>query len=181
MVNKFSFLILVLSCLAMALITHAEEKVISKKMADALKKFNPQFVAWKTQDYSHTIQKDAAEQKRHPYAINLDFNSDAKNDLIIDGHDDQQNILLCLLSNSKGYDVIVIRESDLINPKEIESWNDGKKEMGLNYYLWAYNKGKGFTLAYPQQSDSKSNLLNDGVMIDYNFKDGKFDETHQTL
>ena len=42
-------------------------------------------------------------------------------------------------------------------------------------------KRTGFTLAFPQQSDSKGNLLKDGAMIDYIFKNGTFHETYQTL
>ncbi len=201
---------------SIAIVTHAEEVVINKKMEAALKKFNPQFVVWEAKDYSATIQKDSVENNRHPYSIVLDANEDKKDDLVLDGHDNKNNLLICLLPTPKGYDVIVIpipteklplserkdsisvfrtvdtygrlfygigiiRRIDLLNPKEIEVFNDGVKEMGLNYYLWPNKKGTGFTLAYPQQSDSEGNLLNDGAMIDYIFKDGRFHESCQTL
>ncbi len=181
MIKKCSFFTLVSICCVMASTTFAKELIINKKMSTTLKKFNPQFVAWETQDYTPTVQKDAVGKKRHPYALNLDVNGDKKSDLILNGHDDQHNILLCLLSNPKGYDVVVIREHDLMEPKEIENWNDGEKEIGLNYYLWPHKKGTGFTLAYPQQIDSEGNLLKDGAMIDYIFKDGKFHEIYQIL
>ena len=150
-------------------------------MAAALKKFNPQFVSWKSQDYSPTIQKNATKNKRRPHALELDVNAAGKIDLILDGHDDKKSILLCLVSKSEGYDVVVIRERDLLNPNELENWKDGDKEIGLNYYLWPHKKGTGFTVAYPQQSDSEGNLLQDGVMIDYVFKDGEFQENYQIL
>ena len=161
--------------------THLEEFVINRNMSAALSKFNPKFVSWKTSDYTVKIQNDATENKRHPYALELNLNDDNKNDIILDGHDDQQSIILCLLSNPSGYVVVVIKESKLWIPGELENWNDGKKEIGLNYYLWPYKNGKGFTLAYPQQTDPNGNLLNDGAIVDYTFKNGKFNESYQTL
>ncbi len=181
MIKKRMVFTISLIFFSIAIVTHAEEVVINKKMEAALKKFNPQFVVWEAKDYSATIQKDSVENNRHPYSIVLDANEDKKDDLVLDGHDNKNNLLICLLPTPKGYDVIVIRRIDLLNPKELEVFNDGVKEMGLNYYLWPNKKGTGFTLAYPQQSDSEGNLLNDGAMIDYIFKDGRFHESCQTL
>jgi hypothetical protein len=161
--------------------TFAEEGIIDKKMKAALRESNPQFATWGTQDYSPTVQRDALERNRPPYALILDVNEDKKNDVVLDGHDKENNLLICLLSSTKGYEVIIIRRTALLNPKELENLNDGVKEMGLNYFLWPIKKGTGFTLAYPQQSDSDGHLLNDVAMIDYIFKDGEFHESYQTL
>ncbi|MBI5578468.1 MAG: hypothetical protein HY895_04875 [Deltaproteobacteria bacterium] len=181
MIKRCLFLTAVSIFFSIAFTTHAEEAVINKKMVAALKKYNPRFVAWKTGDYTPTIQKDSIEKKRYPYALILDVNGDKKNDLILDGHDDKNSLLICLISTPKGYGVIVLRQIDLLNPEKLENMNDGNKETGLNYYLWPNKEGTGFTLAYPQQTDTKGNLLNDGAMIDYLFKDGEFQESYQTL
>ena len=100
MIKKVSLLILASICCAMACILHAEEVAINKEMAAALKKFNPQFVSWENRDYSPTIQKHATKNARLPYGLELDVNADGKIDLILDGHDDKQSILLSLLSKS---------------------------------------------------------------------------------
>ena len=181
MIKKCTFLTVVFICFVLSSLTHAEDKVVNNQMEAALKTFNPKFVPWKTSDYTTTVQRDAVEHKRRAYALGLDLNGDQEEDLILDGHDDQHNILVCLLSSPNGYDVVVIREMDLPDPKKLENRNDGRNEIGLNYYLWPHKNGKGFTLAYPQQSDSEGRLLRDGAMIDYTFVNGQFHESYQTL
>jgi len=52
--------------------------------------------------------------------------------------------------------------------------------------LWINNQYKEndipvFTLAVPQQSDAKGELINDGLMIDYYFENGKFRGEKQIL
>lgn len=163
----------------MAGFTQAGEVVINKEMEAALRQFNPRFVVWETSDYAATIQKGALRDNREPYALILDVNGDRTSDLVLDGHDDKNSLLICLLSTPKGYDVVVIRQIDLRHPKEIVNFNDGVKEMGLNYYLWPNKQGTGFTLAYPQQSDSEGKLLKDGAIYDYTFENGKFHENYQ--
>ena len=147
---------------------------LGDEITDALEAFNPQFKARTPQDYSPTIQADAGKNDRQPCMLRIDVNRDGVADVILDGHDDRHNLLLGLLSSPDGFDVVVIRESNLVVPGDVESWNDGVKESGLNYYLWPHPSGTGFTLAYPQQSDSEGALLKDGFVIDYTFSDGAF-------
>jgi hypothetical protein len=179
--RKLLFLVFGVLICVFTIDTYMEELVLNKMMKTALKKFNPQFDVWETSDYSLTIQKAAVENNRNPYYLLVDVNEDQKDDLILDGHDNKNNLLICLLSTPKGYDVVVIRKIYLAIPKELDVYNDGIKEMGLNYFLWPNHIRTGFTLAYPQHSDSEGNLLVDGAMIDYVFKDGKFHESYQTL
>ena len=158
-----------------------EQKLLNDQMSLALKKFNPRFEAWKPADYAPAIQKSAIEDKRLPYALILDLNKDKKNDLILDGHDDKNNLLICLLSNPEGYSVIVIDQKYLVNPQELEHWDEDKKQFGLNYYLLPNTEAAGFTLAYPQEFDAKGELGGDGAMAEYIFKNGKFDGTVEIL
>jgi hypothetical protein len=180
-IKKSSFFILVTICCAMISFLHAEEGVINRQMEAALKNCYPKFIVWRTQDYTPTVQQNAVRKRRLPYALELDVNGDRKIDLILDGHGDQHSVLLCLLSKSNGYNGVVIRTGNLVDPKKLEHSNDGKKEIGLNYFLWPNKERTGFTLAFPQQSDSKGNLLKDGAMIDYIFKNGTFHESCQIL
>lgn len=160
---------------------HGPTSGLDERMTAALEAFNPRFQIRTTEDYSPKIRKDAVNNERRPFMLRLDANRDGADDLILDGHDDRQNILLCLLSGTTGYEVLVVREGRLLVPGEVESWNDGVKETGLNYFLWSHRAGGGFTLAYPQQSDPAGKLLRDGFMIDYAFEDGAFTEKSQVL
>jgi hypothetical protein len=164
-----------------ALAVKAEGLKLNKELVSVLNDFNPSFKIWESKDYSKTIQKNAEEKKTHPYYLSFDVNSDGKPDLVLDGRDGENNILLCLVSGPKGYKVEVLRISELVEPAKLEAWNDGIKEEGLNYYMWPASDGRGFTLGYPQQSNDNINILIDGEMIDYIFKDGEFSEFYQTL
>ena len=181
MINKFLRYTLAVVFFSIVSFACSEKTLLNDEMSLALKTFNPRFEAWKPDDYLPAIQQSASEKKRLPYALILDVNKDKKNDIILDGHDDKNNLLLCLLSNSKGYSVITIDKKDLLNPKTLEHWNDRKKEFGLNYYLWPKDDGTGFTLAYPQEVDAEGELSEDGAMVELNFKDGKFHETVEVL
>jgi hypothetical protein len=154
---------------------------INEVMLSALKQFNHRFVTWSAQDFTPTIQRDAVNNIRQPYSLSVDFNRDGKGDLILDGHDDTSGLLLCVLSKGQGYDVVVVRRTELFKPGELKNINDGRKEVGLNYYLWPIKDNGGFTVAYPQQSGLDGKLLNDGAVIDFKFKDGKFVENKRTL
>lgn len=181
MINKFLLFTSAFLFCSIVSFAHAEEKLMNDKMSLALKKFNPRFETWKPTDYSPVVQKDAIENKRLPYALILDINKDKKSDIILDGHDDKNTLIIGILSNSKGYNVIVIRQGDLLVPQKLEHWSEGKKEYGLNYYLWPNTEGTGFTLAYPQVVDINGELSGDGAMVEYIFKDGKFEEHVETL
>lgn len=178
-----TFLLFTSACFFFSAISfvHAEGKLINDEMSLVLKKFNPRFEAWKPTDYVSAVQKNAMENKRPPYALILDVNKDKKNDIVLDGHDDKNNLLICFLSNPKGYTVIVIKQDDLLNPKKLGHWREGKKEFGLNYYLSPNTAGTGFTLTYPQQADAKGELAGDGAIVEYVFNNGKFDESVETL
>ena len=161
---------------------------LPSKMKSALANFNASFVHWKTKDYTSKILSDMKKDDSHraPFALIVDANKDGKPDVILDGHDNKKSMLICILSVGTEYNVLLIYEHLKLSPGEIENYNDGKKEYGLNYYLWINRQDTGdddavFTKAIPQQSDAKGNLLKDGVLIDYHYKDGKFLEEKQIL
>ncbi len=70
-----------------------------------------------------------------------------------------------------------VNVSELIDPSDVDSWNDGIKEKGFNYYFWPSYDGDGFRLVYPQQSDENGNLLMDGEVIDYFYENNVFRES----
>lgn len=160
---------------------------LPSKMKSALANFNASFVHWKTKDYTSKILSDMKkdDSDRAPFALIVDANKDGKPDVILDGHDNKKSMLICILSVGTEYNVLLIYEHPKLSPGEIENYNDGKKEYGLNYYLWINRQDTEddavFTKAIPQQSDAEGNLLKDGVLIDYHYKDGKFLEEKQIL
>lgn len=162
---------------------------LPSKMESALTKFNPSFIHWKTKDYTSKILSDIKKEDipyRAPFALIVDVNKDGKPDVILDGHDNNKAMLICILSGQTEYNVLLIDEYPKSPPNEIANYNDGKREYGLNYYLWINEQNKDndtaiFTKAIPQQSDAKGNLLNDGAMIDYFFRDGDFIKEKQIL
>lgn len=161
----------------------AEKLVMPMAMQTALTKWNPKFKHWETRDYSKKIRDGLAETKetRAAFALILDVNGDKITDLILDGRDDSRSFLIGVISMQSGYSVQIIREYSLVDPRELENWNDGVKDMGLNYFLTPAGNKTIFTIAYPQQSDAEGKLLNDGSLSEYSFENGKFHENYEPL
>jgi hypothetical protein len=161
------------------------ELVIPKKMHSAIQKTCPKFILWKTSDYTDKILKsliDDHDSRRAPFALIVDVNKDGILDVILDGHDDKDSLLICVLSEGKVFKTVIITKEQLINPKDIENINLGKKEYGINYFLWLpqddSKKDKSyspaFIIAFPQQTDSQGELLRDGDIVNYYFENGVF-------
>jgi hypothetical protein len=154
-------------------------------MKSALSKFNPDFEEWKTKDYTSAVLEDVKKDgnpKRAPFAIIIDANRDDIPDIVIDGHDKNNSLLICILSDKENFEVLVIEKNAFCIPSEIESFFDGKKQTGLNYFLWPSeldgisdsSVSYIFTLGFPQQTNADAALLNDGGIIDYYFENGSF-------
>ncbi len=155
------------------------------KMKSVLSKFNPDFNEWKTEDYTTAVIEDVKEDgnpNRAPFALIVDANKDNIPDVIIDGHDKKNSLLICIISDKENFKVLIIEENPFCIPSEIESFYDGKEQTGLNYFLWPREpEGAAdstasfiFTLGYPQQTNADGALLNDGGIIDYYFENGSF-------
>lgn len=165
---------------------------LPESMKFALKNFNPGFEQWRTEDYTSVVLKDVKEDgntNRAPFALIVDANQDNIPDVIIDGHDKKNSLLICLISDREDFKVISIEENAFCIPSDIINFNDGKKEIGLNYFLWpaepeAPSDSSGFyifTLGFPQQTNGDGELLNDGGIIDYYFENGSFRAEREIL
>ena len=149
---------------------------------ETLARFNPRFQPWQAIDYAPEVRHGAHQEKlknRAPFALVTDVNGDGKDDLILDGHDDQQSLLLGVLSKGANYEVLILRTAELVDPQSLECQFAGEKQQGFAYYLWLSENQNAdapiFTLAWPQQSNAAGELLNDGGTIDYYFKAGRFE------
>jgi hypothetical protein len=165
---------------------------LPESMRLSLKNFNPDFEHWKTEDYTFAVLKDVKEGGNHdraPFALIVDANKDNIPDVIIDGHDKKNSLLICLISDREDFKVISIEENAFCIPSEIINFNDGIKETGLNYFLWPAEPGAPsdssgffiFTLGFPQQTNGDGELLNDGGIIDYYFENGSFRAEREIL
>ena len=165
---------------------------LSGEMESALQRFKPGFKTWESADYSinaHKLLRVDSLQLRTPFALIIDANKDGKPDVILDGHDDSNCLLLCLLSNKEGYIVDVLHTSDLVVPSEIVSFEEGVKDSGLCYVFsstceWTTeehfdpHKTFVFQIVYPQRADSAGHLAYDGGSVSYYFENGKFIRGH---
>lgn len=201
--NSFLFLLLVSSNLLAYDINQVKQPYLylkegvyilnlPPKMELALKNFNASFIHWNTNDYTPKVLNELKEDnnsQRAPFALIVDVNKDSIFDVILDGKDNNNSLLICIISDKDGYKIILVDEHPLIIPEEIENYNDGKREVGLNYFLWLSKSNRKdscsschiFTLAIPQQTDEKGELVNNGGMIDYYFEDGRFKAEMEAL
>ena len=161
---------------------------LSREMESALQRFKPGFKTWKSADYSISARKGFAGdslQSRTPFALILDANKDGKPDVILDGHDDSNSLLLCLLSHEQDYIVEIVDSSHLIVPSQTVDFKEGVKDTGLCYIfsrmcIWTSEKNFDphktfvFQIVFPQRTDSAGKLANDGGSVSYYFEKGKF-------
>ena len=159
------------------------ELVLPPAIKKTLAQFNSRFKTWQATDYALEVRHGGHQEKfnnRAPFALITDINGDGITDLILDGHDDKKNLLLGIVSKASKYTVTVIRESDRGDPQTLNNEFEGKKQKGLAYYLWLEEKREPgmplFSLAWPQQTSRSGKLLGDGGVVQYHFKNGKFEE-----
>lgn len=160
--------------------------ILPEHMKAALKAFNPDFTAWKASDYSIRAREASEGEKAiiAPFALAIDVNKDGREDLILDGHDKKQSLLLGLISKQERYETKIIQENALVDPRIIKDWDSGVQDTGLSHFFVLPEKPHGkvaFTIGYPQLSGPDGELLNDGGIVDFIFQEGEFRRYHQPL
>lgn len=156
--------------------------VMPAVMQDALNKFDRHFVRWRTDDYTHNVAQRYPADMIHaaPFAVIQDINFDTIPDLILDGRSGSQVCALAIISSGAGYQVVDIEPwHSIVSPKENASLDEGQVSYGLNYYLRPNSALKNageyiFDVAIPQETDKKGNLLSDGYIIEYYYRQGTF-------
>jgi len=155
---------------------------LSEKMKAALAAYNPSFKSWRTEDYTQSIVESLKHdgEDSAPFAFIKDINQDGQLDVILDGFNGEKPEIIAIISSDDEYQVkhvtFLPTSSD---PKTITSMNDGVEEQGLNYLLWPNKDEKTqavniFTVATPQETNLKGELLSDGGLIDFHFENGEF-------
>jgi len=85
---------------------------LPSQMRATLRNYDPAFVCWQLDEYDSWIRQ-TYEPNPHqlPYAVIGDFNDDGTEDVILHGHDRENEILLAILSLDATYRVTELRRS----------------------------------------------------------------------
>lgn len=154
--------------------------MLPEKMHEALDRYDANFEVWDIEDYLPTVAEwYKFTTKQALSKVVGDFNWDRKQDVVLQGHNDQHDLLICILSEGDGYRILEIKKELLSDPKT-ERYDD-------DYGLWTY-------LAYIPKQTIKSpyepaELRLEGDAFEwvyfgkaavlYYYKDGQF-HTYQT-
>jgi hypothetical protein len=149
--------------------------VLLEKMQDALDRYDPYFVVWDIEDYlPMAVDWYKFTTRQALSKVVGDFNWDRKQDVVLQGHNDQHDLLICILSEGDGYRVLEISKGSLSDPKT-ERYDD-------DYGLWIY-------LAYIPKQTIKSPYESTELKLEgdafelvyfgkaavlYHYKDGEF-------
>lgn len=150
--------------------------VLSPGRREALKKYNPDFQAWKSEDYLPSLIQLYEFKSYHrkdyfayqtPSALIGDFNGDAAPDVVMMGHDSKNSLTIALMSGGSGYRVVELGKGSLKNPKE--EWygmygGDEGREYGLSSYLSLYQPSK--IKANPSFNRPEIDLKTDAFIIE---------------
>ena len=154
--------------------------VIPDDMQTAIDKIAPGFEVWNRADYLPRLLTDS-NLRELPFAVILDINNDGVTDLVVDGRDGKNCLVLAIVSNQSGYAAKVVRSDALFDPKTIEDCEGGRVARGLNRFLQpnlhqSVEAPWVFTLNYAQVSNCQGEPLNDGAIVNYEFVNGEFVE-----
>jgi len=108
---------------------------LGKEQRMAIRGYNPDFQIRRQADYLPSLLKQYPFSNRQlPFAVIGDFNGDGRNDVVLQGHDKTNELLIAVLSSSSGPSVMEIMKSALVDPKT-ESYGMGDHN---EYGLWVY-------------------------------------------
>ena len=144
----------------------------------------PGFVVWESSDYSKRSQQAAKDVKGvvGVSALIIDVNRDGRADVILDGHDAKESLLVGLVSDKERWTAKLIAKEELEDPKTVLDWDSGERDVGLSHWFVvsdAPDQGTPeqnvfFSIAFPQRTDAKGELANHGAVVDVSFRKGEF-------
>ncbi|HEY3377322.1 MAG TPA: hypothetical protein VGL77_07480 [Armatimonadota bacterium] len=108
---------------------------LPRAMMRALRGYDAHMVPWREQEYLPAVRtRYHFSTRQAPFAVIGDMNADGRLDVVLDGHNRQRNLSLCLLSRRRGYRVLLLSSSSLTDPKT-EGYSMGDH---TEYGLWDY-------------------------------------------
>lgn len=88
-----------------------------------LKGYDSTFICWQFDEYDEfTQQSYQVNHHQLPYAIVGDFNGDGKQDVILDGHNHVNRVILAVLSSNEAFGIIELGQFAYISPTNEQSW-----------------------------------------------------------
>lgn len=112
---------------------------LPEAMNRTLHDYDPAFGIWKEGDFYPSVVRDYRfSEQQAPSAVIGDFNADGILDIVLDGHNKNSDLRICILSNGKSFGVVEISRSSLTDPKkEIIRGPFSGDVLGssLSYYL----------------------------------------------
>lgn len=110
--------------------------ILPEAMEEALQGYDPEFILRRHSDYLPSLIKHYPFSiKQTPFAVIGDFNGDRILDVVLEGHNRSNDLLICILSYAKSFKIVEIKRNRLTNPKEEWYGMGNHKEYGLWVYL----------------------------------------------
>lgn len=154
--------------------------VLPKVMREDLQEYDASFTTWNQNDYIPSLLKYYKfSTKQIPSAVIGDLNGDEILDVVLQGHNKNNDLLICVLSNGKNFKVAEIRKYlRLTDPKKKWLGVMGHKEYGLWSYLTFTPSGKVGSPIEEKPLDLKTDAFEfsryEKASTLYYYKDGRF-------
>jgi hypothetical protein len=109
--------------------------ILTKEQKDAIRTYNSAFQIRSRADYLPSLVNGYPFSTRQlPFAVIGDFNGDGKLDVVLQGHDKTNDLIIAVLSASGGPIVMEVMKSQLVDPQK-EFYTMGSH---TEYGLWTY-------------------------------------------
>ncbi len=116
--------------------------VLTKEQNEAVRAYNPAFQIRRETDYLPSVVSGYLFSNHQlPFAVIGDFNGDGVRDVVLQGYDKNNELVIAVLSNRGGSRVMEVVRSKLVDP-QTESYSVGDhSENGLWIYLTFVPRG----------------------------------------
>ncbi len=187
--------ILVIAMLSGAACAHAAEEppriegkgsavtlVMPESVKRAIAKVAPGFRPWAMKNYLNWQGQVDPDTAYVPFAGVGDINNDGIDDLVVDGHTQQENMRIVVFSSPQGYRAVVLEHYGTADPVYSKDYDEsGKVHSGFNSFLFfspeakKRDKSYAFTVQWIQVRDKNGEWEGDGDTADYFYRQGKFE------
>lgn len=111
--------------------------VLPAPMRAALHAFDRHFTIWKQHEYlPDVLQHYHFTARQAPFAVIGDFNGDGKMDVVVQGHNQQSDIIVGVLSHGRGYHAMLVEAIPGPTDPAKEWYDTGEHER--QHGLWNY-------------------------------------------